>query len=507
MANYHEVTSSLEGRLLVQKGRVKQNPLHSLEDLFRSEDSSRTYTVLLRAAALRLPEAHSKELHKDGNIQEIKPFLKKAKPVTQHPFGKLSTPSIVLAEPVLYVQGYNKVHARAHTSPVVRGYVQFPIVPGENIKSLKVRLSGVSITEWPEAWRLKDVSKVDRYEFARKEVELKKDDLQVNNQVLDFELPVSSVIPETIDLLSAQVQYQLGVIVDGVQVCEQDLKVVRTDCLCSLESSEPWCVTGRQDGIRYCFLFHSSSFNVGSDLPMTVRLSHTSEVTWHSIEVRLVEDISYGSINGKAIRLQSRDKGILHRQEIGGPIRTASQIDVEQLSAAAKNVPVAAVNMLPLGLKSLTAHSVDVGKRNTPEVVVMDERLDLRLPPCSKGSPCTTIHPATTYSPISVRHFLKIIILVSRSLGPGREMTYELVVRIPIHVLSCNIRESDILLPAYRTVAEQPAQVAQNSCGCSLHRTVSETSEPFDVERYWFKARKTPKETELPQYADCHNSR
>lgn len=248
-------------------------------------------------------------------------------------------------------------------------------------------------------------------------------------------------------------------------------------------------MTGQQDWVRFFFLFHSQSFRIGGPVPITVRLSHVDNVTWHQLEIRLLEDIEYSTHDSQAIRTQSRDKGALFRRKIGEAIRTASQVEVEQMSSGAKNVPLANMNIWPPQIKSLTANSLDVGNIDRRETIMMDEKIDLRLPSCGGRKRITcmeSIHHTTAYRPMHVKHFLKVIILVSRPIkATSQEITYELVLKIPIHIMSCKVREIDTVLPAYKGTGAVPQPEEAFVCTCSSTADQPTTAETSLLSEYW----------------------
>lgn len=515
MANYREITSGQEGRLLVLKGKTEPPSLSKPSDFFLSQPAQRFSVVLRTATPKMLKDVQAPEFLDTNNSVEYALTHSTLSEIrgTSHnmqsdtPSSRISA-SIILAEPALYVQSYNKVHAEHHTASVLRGLVQLNVPKGEIPGPVCLQLRCIASTEWPESWRLRHVEKVDRYESCCGKTRLAMSPRGSHDSseqyALDFELPVNSVLPESIDLPMGSVRYEVLATMGEKVLCRQAVKVVRMDCMCSIESAEPWVVTGRQDWVRFFFLFHGSSFRIGGLVPVTVRLSHIAEVKWHHLEIHLVEDTEYSSRNGRAMRIQSKDKGLLLRRQVGGAIRTASHVEVETIAAAAKNMPMAEVKVFPPEIKSLTANAVDVGQRNVTEEVVMDEQLELRLPPCTgtHADQRVTIHHATSYRPMTVRHYLKIIALVTRKLLSGQEMTYELVIRTPIHIVSCKVRETDTLLPPYNSGPDAPTRISPVICACEMRSKESGVARNIaEVEQYWTRARTPLNAPTLPQYA------
>ena len=63
--------------------------------------------------------------------------------------------SISLAEPVLFLQGFDQNDNSTRNTTMLRGSLHLKVTKSAKIKAITLKFSGKSETEWPEGWSLK----------------------------------------------------------------------------------------------------------------------------------------------------------------------------------------------------------------------------------------------------------------------------------------------------------------------------------------------------------------
>ncbi|KAK6385969.1 hypothetical protein LTS17_001542 [Exophiala oligosperma] len=274
------------------------------------------------------------------------------------------TLSLELAEPILYLEGFDYPHNSEHRSAVLRGVMNLTVLKPTTLNALKLNFRGETETIWPESWRVRKLHKVFREEVVQQTWNfLQTDDAgvmggadDINNNMtttsayrsharqtntqrrfepgqytFPFERPLESWLPETIDLPLGKVSYTLTALATATTETEgggvggghysssantatltQLVTLVRIPCVCSLELSEPYEVRGLLHGLHYNFALAAKSCRVGGQLPLTITISSPNDRSWQSINISLVEDVQYQTRNGLAYREQSRTKALLY---------------------------------------------------------------------------------------------------------------------------------------------------------------------------------------------------
>lgn len=439
MDEYKEITSTLEGRLSLRNGKAVKQEI-SDEDYFESRVEPRP-TVNSWISGRAIPDfstAKTKSVKPEVPPSEgILPRFNKSsrvKPIRSHsvapPHQTLAetdafTLSVNLAEPVLYLEGFDFQHRTAHTSTVLRGFVQLQVLTRTAFNGLSLRFEGISLTIWPESWRLRHLKKNLRETIIEQDWNFvgeggKPKGKSHSPQYLDqgtytysFELPIDPALPETIKLPLGSVSYTLTATAshgNNVQstTCSQEVLLVRIPCPCSLETVEPCGAQGFQHGLRYNLMLHAQSFPVGGHVTMGVRLMPSDDCAWQRISISLEEDIRYRTRDGLAKREQLQLKGTLYEKRAAGTDDLASRA-LRQISSAGESMSNTYAGAANIEKPRRGSETDSLGEDCLLEKAVM------KLPTCS------IIHPDTAYSCIYVRHNLAVWSLPRCSMTSANE--------------------------------------------------------------------------------------
>ena len=474
MDRYKEVISATEGRLLISANSKRTAEANS-EAYFQGRPQA-THSVSVRASNVAFPDAlklSKKDTARSSSNQYRPREQQSAATVRQQPLSSARNEAVAirieLAQPNLYVEGYDLQHSVEHSSTVLRGFVQLQVYRPVALSSLLLEFNGTTETSWPESWRVRHLKKVySEPSFSHKWSLLKQsctstdmdnshhphsvqtDALLPSYEPLlqwpggrphqdpedgheeapstfaagtysfNFELPLDSSIPETIGLPMGRSHYTL-IATAGLSSrswpsisCSSPVTIIRTPCACSLEWTEPLIVHGAQNGLQYKFVLHGQSFRIGSRAPLSMLVLPELDRNWHRIKVSLVEDVRYRTRDGLAQREQSQSKAVLmdrraeEEEEDGlGLRRSISTVGESMAYSLAGNTNVEKSEPWQGAREPPSTSS---GEFN--ESQILDDKVNLQLPPCS------VIHADTAYSSLYVRHWLVVSRLIPLEFFP-----------------------------------------------------------------------------------------
>lgn len=210
----------------------------------------------------------------------------------------------------------------------------------------------------------------------------------------DFELPLESSLPETIDLKFGSVKYELKATVERVGVFSTDLvqskkvTLIRIPSQCGLEQVEPIAVCRTLgDRMKLDVTISGKSFPLGSKIPISINLTPLAKAQLHWIKVFATEHVEYLCTKRRA-----------HRVE---PARKI------QLFEKRPDVP-------PKGsIPGSVSKDFIIGTKGIEFLVPLPRGLDMK--PNSKA---LKLHSDTTFQNILVHHWIKVCPLL-RVRGSG----------------------------------------------------------------------------------------
>jgi hypothetical protein len=244
--------------------------------------------------------------------------------------------------------------------------------------------------------------------------------------VYNFELPLDSHLPETINVELGSVKYNLEACVERAGAFRQKLSgskeilVIRAPAENSLEQVEPIAISRNwEDQLHYDIVISGKSFPLGSQIPIAFKLTPLAKVQCHRIKVLVTENIEYWANNRKVHRLEPSRKIPLFEKRSDGPTSSAypgstvrilsgGGIDFDSRAAAAagnENVPTDSGNNL-LG-------NLD-GEHN---VGPTEMEFSVQLPSCATmKDKKDKLHFDTTFRDIQVHHWIKVRVLAPKIL-------------------------------------------------------------------------------------------
>lgn len=411
--------------------------------------------------------------------------------------------SISLAEPVLYLQGFDQQDSTSGTTTMLRGTLHLQVTKPAKLKSISLNFRGRADTEWPEGipprrtefrdtesimnhtWaffnaqfpqaeysycadgvRLAKTSSVSAKElgpsassfdlFQRTASprpnmtsrEAKRLSLQVNQSrsfgkgetmggtptvaqkgfkvfqpghyVYNFELPVDSRLPESINVELGNVKYELEALVErsgafrANLMGSKEVTMIRTPAEGSLEQTEPIAISRNwEDQLHYDIVISGKSFPLGASVPIAFKLTPLAKVQCHRIKVFLTENIQYFTANKRVHRLDPARKVQLFEKRADGPSASAYPGSVIRITAGGgiawdhreaaargeENVPRDQTNLLG----NLEYDSENIGPT--------EMEVNVKLPTCHQmreKSKSERIHFDTTCQNIQVNHWIKV---------------------------------------------------------------------------------------------------
>ena len=410
---------------------------------------------------------------------------------------------ISLAEPVLFLQGYDANDATTHSTTMLRGSVLLRVTKQAKLKSISLNFRGKSETEWPEGipprrvdfrdttiimnhtWSFFNAqmpqaeqsygadivqlqkgplvetrevgvtsSSFDLFQRSASPAkapnprELKRLSLQANHSrsfgkgesmtggptvaqrgfkvfhpgdyIYNFELPLDSRLPESINVDLGNVKYELEALVErsgafrANLVGSKELTLIRAPSEGSLEQVEPIAISRNwEDQLHYDIVISGKSFPLGSSVPIAFKLTPLAKVQCHRVKVFVTENIQYFTNNKKVHRLEPTRKVQLFEKRAeshsvssypGSSMRILAgggvPYDYRQAAAGGdEDVPHDTTNLLG----NLEADSVSVGPT--------EMEFNVQLPSCHQMKDklrSERLHFDTTYTNIQVNHWIKV---------------------------------------------------------------------------------------------------
>jgi arrestin-related trafficking adapter 3/6 len=411
--------------------------------------------------------------------------------------------SISLAEPVLYLQGFDQSDSTSGTTAMLRGSLHLHVAKQAKLKSISLNFKGKSDTEWPEGipprrTEFRDTETIMNHTWpffnaqfpqaeqsycadlvhlaksplvSTKELgvttssfdllqrtasprpnltsrEAKRLSLQMNQSrsfgkgetisggptvaqkgfkvfhpgdyVYNFELPVDSRLPESINVELGNVKYELEALVErsgafrANLVGTKELTMIRAPAEGSLEQIEPIAISRNwEDQLHYDIVISGKSFPLGASIPIAFKLTPLAKVQCHRIKVFVTENIQYFTANKRVHRLEPTRKVQLFEKRADAPsisaypgssvrVTAGGGIAWDHREAAARgdeNVPRDQTNLLG----NLDYDSASIGPT--------EMEFTVQLPSCHQMRDrvkSERIHFDTTYQNIQVNHWIKV---------------------------------------------------------------------------------------------------
>jgi hypothetical protein len=425
------------------------------------------------------------------NMEEEKPLAS----------GNGVSVGVHLAEPVLFLQGFENAEAVPGNTAMLRGSLHVRVQKSAKIKAITLRFRGKAITKWPEGIppRKSEFEETNtimshtwpffnaQFDSAEKSTganhvqlakgtdgastsvtrldplghrspnssslnlnsrDAKKLSLQVNQSrsfgkgeapsngpsvaakgyrtflpgdyLYNFELPIDSRLPETIDVELGSVKYELEATVERSGAFRANLAgskevtLIRAPSEGSLEQVEPIAISRNwEDQLHYDIVISGKSFPLGSQVPIAFKLTPLAKVQCHRIKVLVTENIEYFCSNKHVHRMEPTRKVQLFEK----------RSDSEPTSAfPGSTMRITSGGGIPYDARVRAARGEHVTPTDTTNLLgnlhgdsnigPTEMEFNVQLPSChtmKERDRHQRLHCDTTYANIQVHHWIKVL--------------------------------------------------------------------------------------------------
>lgn len=240
----------------------------------------------------------------------------------------------------------------------------------------------------------------------------------------NFELPIPQSLPESLKNTFGSVSYALEASIERPGTFRskisgsQPVTFVRCPSDNNIEANEPIAIIKPwEDQLHYEIIISGKAFPIGTQVPISFKLTPLAKIELHRIRVYITETSEYYCRNKKVHRVEPAKKFLLQ----------------EKLSEEG----LAGNLLMELG-----------GEEGVTELEIAPTipRLFVRRK--------DMLHPFSTYENIKIHHWIKIVLRISRSdpdpaAEPGKKKHYEISIDSPIHLLDPRCTNANVSLPAY----------------------------------------------------------
>ncbi|KAF2724847.1 hypothetical protein K431DRAFT_217185 [Polychaeton citri CBS 116435] len=312
--------------------------------------------------------------------------------------------------------------------------------------------------------------------------------------IYNFELPLDSRLPETIDVELGSVKYELEASVERAGAFRANLQgtkevtLIRAPSEGSLEQVEPIAISRNwEDQLHYDIVISGKSFPLGSQVPIAFKLTPLAKVQCHRIKVLVTENIEYFCANKRVHRMEPTRKVQLFEKRADGPPTS---------TFPGSTMRVTAGGGVPYDARARAARGEDVVPNDTTNLLghlegeanvgPTEMEFSVQLPSChslrERADRSQRLHFDTTYQNIQVHHWIKIVMRLSKpdAADPTKRRHFEISIDSPFHILSCRATQSNISLPAYTSPDALQGSSNLSECGCpGAPRKKRTNSPPF----------------------------
>jgi hypothetical protein len=302
---------------------------------------------------------------------------------------------------------------------------------------------------------------------------------QPGDYVYNFELPLDSHLPETIDVDLGSVKYELEALIERAGafktnlVGTKEVMVIRTPAEGSLEQVEPIAISRNwEDQLHYDIVISGKSFPLGAQIPIAFKLTPLAKVQCHRIKVYVTESVEYYCSNRRVHRMEPTRKVELFEKRADAPPKSqfpGSTMRIISGGGVPYDLRAAAARGEDIPLPDSTNLLGDLeGERN---IGPTEMEFNVQLPSCAAAKSKDTgarLHFDTTYSNIQVHHWIKIVMRLSKpdATDSTKRRHFEISIDSPFHILSCRATQANTSLPAYSSPESPDAIQNLTECGC-----------------------------------------
>lgn len=244
--------------------------------------------------------------------------------------------------------------------------------------------------------------------------------------IYNFELPIDSRLPETINVELGTVRYELEAVVERAGAFRGNLTgireviLIRTPAENSMETVEPIAISRDwEDQLHYDIVISGKSFPLGAQVPIAFKLTPLAKVQCHRIKVYVTENIQYYTSNKRVHRLEPTRKIQLFEKRADAPSVSAypgSSVRITAGGGVAYDGREAAIR----GEENVPRESTNLLGNLDGEYNIgpTEMEFNVQLPSCQamqEKDKSARIHFDTTFPGIQVHHWIKVLFDTSSS--------------------------------------------------------------------------------------------
>ena len=235
----------------------------------------------------------------------------------------------------------------------------------------------------------------------------------------NFELPIDSRLPETINVELGNVKYELEAVVERAGafranlVGSKELTLIRTPSENSLETIEPIAISRNwEDQLHYDIVISGKSFPLGAQVPIAFKLTPLAKVQCHRIKVYVTENIHYYTANKRVHRLEPTRKVQLFEKRADGPSTSAYPGSTVRITAGG-GIDYDGREAAARGDESIARDTTNLlgNLEGGGNVGPTEMEFNVQLPSChamQERPLAHRIHFDTTFQNIQVHHWIKV---------------------------------------------------------------------------------------------------
>jgi hypothetical protein len=235
----------------------------------------------------------------------------------------------------------------------------------------------------------------------------------------NFELPLDSHLPETIEVDLGSVKYELEATVERAGafrtnlVGTKEVTLIRAPSEGSLEQVEPIAISRSwEDQLHYDIVISGKSFPLGAQVPIAFKLTPLAKVQCHRIKVFVTENVEYFCNNKRVHRMEPVRKVQLFEKRADGPPTS---------TFPGSTMRIVSGGGVPYDQRAAAARGEDVQVQDTTNLLgnlggdtnvgPTEMEFNVQLPSCHNlrdKDKLTKLHFDTTYQNIQVHHWIKV---------------------------------------------------------------------------------------------------
>lgn len=237
--------------------------------------------------------------------------------------------------------------------------------------------------------------------------------------IYNFELPLDSRLPETIDVDLGSVKYELEATVEragafrGNLLGSKEVQLIRAPSEGSLEQVEPIAISRNwEDQLHYDIVISGKSFPLGAKIPIAFKLTPLAKVQCHRIKVYVTENTEYFCSQKRVHRMEPTRKILLFEKRSDGHSTS---------TFPGSTIRVTAGGGVPFDQRVAAASGEEVPIQDTSNLLGILEGRDnvgptemefsVQLPGCQHATEkdkMNRLHFDTTHQNIQVHHWIKV---------------------------------------------------------------------------------------------------